>query len=204
MNFGGAWFPMSNKESDYYKEYNRETYSFYKARHICTRCKKNRAAPGHVACDECREAQQRRYAERCNGRTADEQAAYKALVKQQHADWYKRLREQGICVGCGKRQAASGRSRCVWCLAKDKRRAEEKRRQQGRTPASERGMYGECAICLKKPAKKGYKLCESCYNKLKKNRCTSQDGYFRDTMNLYFARRNNNAVEKRVLPKDNQ
>lgn len=52
---------------------------------------------------------------------------------------------------------------------------------------------------LKKTVKNDYKFCESWYNKFKKNRCTSNTENFRDTMAIYFERRNKNAAEKKGI-----
>ena len=43
----------------------------------------------------------------------------KEKMKQYHAERYRRLRREGLCVACGHRFAEKGRVRCVECLEKN-------------------------------------------------------------------------------------
>lgn len=42
----------------------------------------------------------------------------KEKMKQYHAERYRRLRREGMCVACGHRFAEKGRVRCVECAKK--------------------------------------------------------------------------------------
>lgn len=150
----------------YYKGLRKEEYDFYKSIGICVRCHKNSAEPNKSMCIEC----------------ADKEAEYNRnkrnrkpiSIKAKDLDKYYRLKEAGICTYCKHEQAISGKTKCSKCLAKIRRKRDEKRQELYR---SEWVSYGICYLCGKNPVMKGKGVCEKCYevrleaiNKCIKNR----------------------------------
>ena len=83
-----------------------EEYEFFKARGICTVCRKRRAFDGHTRCAECIERQTLRDAERYANRHNAEMCRKR----------YYRHKSTGMCVECGQ-PADAGNVRCAKCRA---------------------------------------------------------------------------------------
>lgn len=96
--------------SEWAKEKNRqqhkEEYMWYKSRGICPRCRTNYAEPGRVYCAGCC----RRIIRRKDMLDPD-----RARRNQYSADRRQALKEQGMCVDCGRVKAAEGKTRCSAC-----------------------------------------------------------------------------------------
>jgi hypothetical protein len=78
----------------------------------------------------------------------------------------KRLKEQGLCVICGKRPAVEGKCRCKMCLEK-KRKAYYL--QSDLIPRCERVANGLCYTCGEPVEEYGKKLCEKCSEIMTRN-----------------------------------
>ena len=100
----------------------------------------------------------RRYREKHNT-DADKNKRNAAIKKRKD-----RLREEGICINCGRRPALNGRIQCGVCLHKDVVRHQEKKYKNGSIPQSMRGDGIHCYICCR-PICNGNKLCTECYKK---------------------------------------
>ena len=75
---------------------------------------------------------------------------------------YKRLREAGLCVICGKRPAKEGRTRCAECTARvHARQSYAAMLERNRTMRRTRTAEGLCVTCGK-PARPGHTQCFSC------------------------------------------
>lgn len=87
--------------------------------------------------------------------------------------YYNKYKALGLCVKCGRNEAAPERTMCKKCLAKKAARAKAKR-DEDRTAAraynseyyrkkrAEAEASGKCTVCFKEPADKGYKTCWRC------------------------------------------
>lgn len=99
--------------SEWAKENNRqqhkEEYLWYKSRGICPRCRTVFAEPGRVYCAGCyRKILHRKEALDPDGTRRN----------QYSADRRQALKQQGLCVDCGRAKAAEGRARCSVCQRK--------------------------------------------------------------------------------------
>lgn len=107
---------MPASTSNYYKE-RRDWLKKYG---LCIYCK-DKAEPGKLYCFECAEkvaARARRYHQ--------EHAEEK---NERSRNRYNRLKQEGICVRCGKRPVEKGKVHCSTCLAHCRIRDEKKRRE---------------------------------------------------------------------------
>ena len=137
------------RENNRKSQYERRTE--YKNYHICVICGSQEAMQGRTRCIGC--AEKDREYNRMRKKDYDSQ-------KYMH-DRYQRLKDNGICVYCGKRQALSG-SRCSVCNAKEKKRAIKRNREKGICSKQTFDYMGLCVICGK-PRYKG-KVCETHYS----------------------------------------
>lgn len=136
-----------------------ELREWYAEHGICIACGRNDAVKGIKLCQECRLKQADAAAEYYEAHREECMAKMKTNGKER----YRRRRESGLCVSCGKRPAAEGKVRCGICLAKNRAQQERRRRAQGAMP---RYMFGNGELCWTcgKPSD-GKKLCPACYEK---------------------------------------
>lgn len=89
-------------------------YYWYKSHGICTDCHANNAEKGHTRCLDCRlKALDRAAERRCKMTEQD----IEKRRNQRHIyaiTRYHKLKESGMCVDCGKREAVNG-VRCKSC-----------------------------------------------------------------------------------------
>lgn len=154
---------MKALSDDPKNEYFREMYTWRKTHHICVKCGQRDAIKGRTRCISCAEKSRERDAKR----HAMEKLEYRTEEIYKQSCRMKKLYDLcvafGVCVDCGKRNAAPGYVRCGECLIRRRRKSEEKRRKAGIFP---RDSYSNlCAICNKKTPLNGQKLCKECYEK---------------------------------------
>lgn len=115
------------KNKLYYYLYNNfiwvailKTSEFYKAHNLCIICHKEKPREGKVTCDKCQE-----HIRKYRKENPDKQ-------RKHSRDKRKRLKENGLCLICGKRKADTGYS-CKQCgeLRKLKRRVISIRKKKG-------------------------------------------------------------------------
>jgi len=109
-------------------------YQWYKAHHICVRCHHHEASKGHVTCLDCRDKEREVDRERKRKELANEMPEHKAERLRKMKERRERLKEQGICVWCGKHEASRGQH-CLECSIKCKRANREyksKKRNESR------------------------------------------------------------------------
>jgi hypothetical protein len=97
-------------------ETRSEEYYWYKSRGICPRCGRGYAEPGRVYCGPCYKRIKAQKDRNDPGR--EKRNAYN---RERRA----RLKAAGICVDCGKRKAATGKTRCITCERKVKESREK-------------------------------------------------------------------------------
>lgn len=103
-------------------EQSRNNYQFFKEIGLCVRCHK-KIMGTETLCPECRAIQAtktERYINKNRELHNEKQRIYRK-------ERYTKLKEQGICVRCGKRNAIQGRVMCEWCLAKTLQYQKQKR-----------------------------------------------------------------------------
>lgn len=149
--------PLSNKQKN---EYYREMYAWRKAHHICVKCGQMNAAKGRVKCISCLEDARAVIKKPLN---TEQQYANRLYMKRR----YDLLTAFGVCVKCGKRNAAPGHVHCNECLLRSRRKDEAARRKAG---IFARDSYSDmCVQCGKNLPVDGKKLCGECYEKALKN-----------------------------------
>lgn len=102
--------------SNYYKE-RRDWLKKYG---LCIYCK-DKAEPGKLYCFACAEKVASR-ARRYHKEHAEEK-------NERSRNRYSRLKQEGICVRCGKHPVEKGKVHCSTCLANCRIRDEKKRRE---------------------------------------------------------------------------
>lgn len=151
MNGSGT---MPTWKTDRAKEYHKERYRWLKEHGICVCCGSNDAEPNRVLCFHCLEKNNAK-------KKADWYVNHEKKLEYQR-NYYRELKEKGVCVRCRKRTTDNGRSCCSVCLGQFRARDAKKRREEGRLPMDMRGDGYHCAICTRDVAKAGDKLCEQC------------------------------------------
>lgn len=137
------------KRKQYQKQYDKEDYEYFKSKGICTHCHSEKVRNGHSLCFRCLAEKNEKY--KPDGRNRNE------YVKER----YKRNKENGICVMCGKKQATVGVF-CLECSIKHTRLEKQRRIEKGITPKILFGDGEHCSWCGK-PTQNGDKLCKRCY-----------------------------------------
>lgn len=94
----------------------------------------------------------------------------------------------GMCVECGKFPITeNSKSKCYTCLSKDRVLREKKRRDKGILPRELFDGVNLCSTCGKNKPVDGYKECESCLEKHRKNiaigRSMRKNNSFRKNIN---------------------
>ena len=108
---------MSFDKRAYSRTYERETYHWRKAHHVCTKCGKEDAEPHKTLCAEC--AAKCAAIDKKYRSSLDEERRQR--IKQQKQAQKDRRRNSGLCVECGK-TALKGRRFCLDCMIKTRRR----------------------------------------------------------------------------------
>lgn len=140
---------------------SKELYNWYKEHGICARCGGADAVKGKTRCVTCadKEAElHRRYWERQKkdkDRAKKKAEYFRAYQKER----YKRLKEAGLCVDCGKPQTKASTVYCLECYVKYNRRREARKNDIAR---NERKAYGMCYVCAEPVGKCGT-MCDKCY-----------------------------------------
>jgi len=124
--------------------YDPEEYAWLKARHICTKCKRERAFEGMTMCPEC--------LEKGTVNAARWRAAHPDEARERVRRSYAKTRSEGRCVTCGRPNPDSAICRCPDC-ARDSRIRQKTRRVRQIKPD------GVCRYC-DQPVHPGKKLCE--------------------------------------------
>jgi len=140
-------------------EYYKERRDWLKKYGLCINCKE-KAEPGKLYCFEC--------AEKASARSRRYHQEHAQEKNERSRNRYSRLKESGICVRCGKRQAEKGKAHCSTCLAYCRIRDEKIRREKGLLPMEMRGDGYHCAICTRAVEKAGDKLCPACIQRNRK------------------------------------
>ena len=154
---------------------SESNYQFYKARGICPYCKKEKSVPGKVACQHCIDKQKRR----AENMTPEERERLNARHRELDKLRYKKKKDAGICVMCGKTPAAPGRTYCAKCAERWKKyhypktpeaagRYRETARAYNKARYERRKAAGLCTRCGK-PAAPGKTNCEECLQKMREN-----------------------------------
>lgn len=136
-------------------ERRKELRVWYKENHICPRCHRPLTNEKTIMCKYCLAVDRDRPR---NGGNREQHA-------QRNKERKNRLKQDGMCIECGKRKAESGRVMCKWCNERNNARQREASRKAGKLP---RFMFGDgehCAICGKL-TENGKKLCAACYAKM--------------------------------------
>lgn len=133
------------------------SHEWFKARGICVRCRKEKAARGRTMCLNCLDEIKLRRAEYWAVQSPSERAETLKKMSRYRKTLYADRKAAGLCVTCGK-PAWNGHVRCWECSvrnANSQRRRQQKKRQ--RKPA------GACRFC-DSPALDGYKVCQTHYD----------------------------------------
>lgn len=121
-------------------------------------CGKNKADEGYATCLVCR-------MERRGKESHSEES------KARHTEYLKRRRDIcyafGVCVACGKRDAAHESSICRKCREKAKARSENKRREMNILPRVIMLDDYHCSACGKDIEPGERKVCDKCYERMK-------------------------------------
>lgn len=135
-----------------------ENYWFWKNKGRCVRCRDALTMNGHSSCGVCRD-KKRIYALKY-AHTHDVAAA--------NREQYRRKREAGLCVKCGK-PALPERVRCLECTVKQKERDRQRNLERHKDTNYPRGGNGFCYMCNKKPAIAGRRFCADCIEIVRRN-----------------------------------
>ena len=169
-------------------EDSRATREFYLSASICPICRTNNIFEGEKSCPECK------------AKFAMINANRKEYLQEINKSRYERLKQEGICVRCGKEPAAEGHVTCETCM--EKRRAKEKKDRQ-RNPKDKRGEWitdGKCAQCGADILVPGKRVCPNCYAILMKtiSKCNEQ----RDERYGAFWRETNMEISSKRTKRD--
>lgn len=107
-------------------------YERRKATNLCTRCMKRPADDGKILCAECRAKNRKYYIDDrnngrctiCHGQARPGMAMCEWCAKRNAIIGrmrYQRLKEQGLCVHCGKNPPTAGKTTCAECDKKYRR-----------------------------------------------------------------------------------
>lgn len=162
----------------------RERRQWYLDHKICPRCGKIDLMGDETICPECRA-----YETNLALKKRDKES-YNAYHNNWSKSTYKKRKEAGICVRCGKKLATKGKATCALCRAKQN---EKRRVRTGLSDRSEHIANGLCYFC-DEPVKPGYKVCEKHYQmniiKLKNGRKSEKSQEYIKMMNrISYGRR---------------
>ena len=161
----------------------KSDYEWYKSKGICPRCRINDALQNHVFCPECLEK-----ISVANAKYDHKRAEYQKNRNNVKRIQYKKRKQEGTCVVCGKKPAQQG-NYCNECYLKrmKNRRNTEYQKRDGRTYGDalrQRMSAGLCMYCGKNQVP-GYKLCKSCLEKRQKiaRKAGKQNSFMREEVN---------------------
>ena len=118
-------------------------YATLKELGICVYCAKRMAEPGNAGCFECSESHRNYKMRKRNSMSNEEHEIYKEKKREESLQRYHKRKNEGICVGCGKRNSMNDSVYCIECYVKRKNQY-RKRNPYLRT---ERHEFGLCYIC---------------------------------------------------------
>lgn len=95
-----------------------ESYNWYKAHHVCVRCRNASATDGFVTCPKCREAINAGHRFWYAALTPERKKKGQAKTKAIRAKW----REQGRCTRCGREREDQNLLTCERCRRGDRER----------------------------------------------------------------------------------
>lgn len=95
-----------------------ESYNWYKAHHVCVRCRNASATDGFVTCQKCREAINAGHRFWYAALTPERKKKGQAKTKAIRAKW----REQGRCTRCGREREDPNLLTCERCRRGDRER----------------------------------------------------------------------------------
>lgn len=137
------------------KKYRQEVRQNQDAYNLCTMCNSEQRWGDYKYCYDCL-LRVRDY-----NKAQRSKEGRKAKINAHVKRYRESLKADGLCVLCAKRKAIDGKTRCQVCNAKERRRSEERRREQGILPTNEYNEYGLCCICHK-PLDRDGKACKEC------------------------------------------
>ena len=153
------WRENLRKESKM-SEGNKLLYEFYKRHKICVRCGQESAVKGKTRCITClekdAESQRKTRAQKTEEQLEIQREKNRIYAKER----YKKLKEQGLCVNCGKPQTSTSEVYCIDCAIKNQRRNNKRKSGISR---SERKAFGKCYVC-NEPVGKCGTMCDKCYD----------------------------------------
>lgn len=134
----------------------RKDYNWYVEHGICPRCHED-AAPGKVLCAVCALKHSEMKKAKYDSLTEEELAAQHKKHNERIAESRRKKKERGICHDCNK-PVFDGRSLCLDCLLKKKKRDEGRHRKYDYKDPN--GCYRCGAPCVpgKKLCPKHYKI----------------------------------------------
>ncbi len=163
------------------REYMKRLYRRRKENRCCTLCgeQDERTISGKIFCQQCYE----------------KRFEYEAKAARERYLWYK---DHKMCPKCGKQDAYTlgGRTYCHECAERERVRQglaayidplsfsepKKDRRDYSKIPREQFAERGLCSVCGK-PVKPGYKVCESCYDRLAEMRSKSDNTRLREAIN---------------------
>lgn len=95
-----------------------EIYNWYRAHHVCVRCRNASATDGFVTCQTCREVIRQNYRAWYAGLTPKQKAERSAKQKAVRAAW----RAAGLCTRCGREREDPNLLTCEHCRRGDRER----------------------------------------------------------------------------------
>lgn len=131
----------------------QEDYAFFKSMGICPHCKKNKAAPNRVRCEEC-------LARNAESAARQHEKNRQKTVRDYARERRERVKADGKCIWCGSPLSQYSKCFCPSCRVKNQRNNEARKNGVAR---SERYSYGICYRCGKHELVPGKKLCQTCY-----------------------------------------
>ena len=149
-------------DKDEQRKYKKERYDWLKEHGICVRCGCEPAYKGMTRCIYCRAIQNAAAVERkrLHPFTQEQREAKRVYSMSIRAE----RKRKGLCPRCGKPHN-NGKINCERCNAQSRASQKRRREREGLISRAIAADIGLCSLCLRKPAVKGKKLCESCYEK---------------------------------------
>lgn len=143
------------KKNAYEKEYRR----LMKEIGICVACKTNPVLGEEITCTECKNKDIQRHV-KYNMLHHDE---IRSRERKRRNQAREKLRDEGVCIRCGKRSATDGYKTCAICRVKINKY--RKNRYTKRHPI-ERNEWVDNGWCYRcgQPVASGKRLCERCYD----------------------------------------
>ena len=159
---------------------DKENREYYLSHGICPYCGTEKLFGTERSCPECR-------AKRTNSMAKSRKIRWDIVLEQSassHRKVYHERKEQGLCVRCGKRKSASGRTKCMICIDKRQRYDQRSRERKGIViPRDERVANGLCYTCGN-PLDRDGRTCVRCADRLTRNLPEDRGG------NIYWEQQN--------------